>query len=409
MAAKKNGFTELSKLAINFVQGKTPAKRTALPAWPKPGLPENIRKDESFCQPKITANSNMQGQAASVQKVQAAPVPGPAAKPVINTAVQTAIKPAAQTAAAAQAAQNPAAKHIHNPANTANAQFSNFLYNKPASAPPPRQPQLPLQQQKKTPSAYQQAYHSGQPAAGGAAADSSHPKGQTGTRNYKTVSKQGTAIIVFAMCIFFACYQWRNYNFANNPLITNAETAAQKRYKEMPFEITEPAKGSGNLLSMPEIRWCLSEDLRLEEQRLHLDTEQQISTYNTEIRNYNSRCADFQYKTGDMQKAQEEIETVKDKILEEIKKGETGKTLAGLSARQIIQMKHLLDSFGYAPGIINEKYTPEMKAAIKKFQKETGQNDDGMPSIKLLNMMQTLYNDLIGWMETGRQPQWMPD
>ena len=59
---------------------------------------------------------------------------------------------------------------------------------------------------------------------------------------------------------------------------------------------------------MPELRWCVREDQRIERERLVPATSQgDVDRFNSRVDNYNSRCSDFRYRAGNLERARREV------------------------------------------------------------------------------------------------------
>ena len=75
-----------------------------------------------------------------------------------------------------------------------------------------------------------------------------------------------------------------------------------------PLDFQIPPVAEGRVLSMPELRWCVREDRRIERERLVPATSQvDVDRFNRRVRGYNSRCGDFRYRAGDLERARREV------------------------------------------------------------------------------------------------------
>jgi hypothetical protein len=79
-----------------------------------------------------------------------------------------------------------------------------------------------------------------------------------------------------------------------------------------PASATEQVPPIGTKLSLgpAEIRYCLSEDIRLEAARLVVNaySESRISRFNAMVNDYNSRCGSFRYRSGTLESAKADVE-----------------------------------------------------------------------------------------------------
>jgi hypothetical protein len=71
-----------------------------------------------------------------------------------------------------------------------------------------------------------------------------------------------------------------------------------------------PPVGSSLTLSRDQIRYCLSEDIRLEAARAAVDSYSQfdVSRFNSMITDYNNRCSNFRYRQGSLESVRVEVE-----------------------------------------------------------------------------------------------------
>jgi hypothetical protein len=88
---------------------------------------------------------------------------------------------------------------------------------------------------------------------------------------------------------------------ANVP--TQAANPAQPAYV-LPDRSAEskPVGASGQILSLNEIRYCLSERVRVEAMSDYIDSTRQshIDRYNALVGDYNARCSNYRYRQVDM-------------------------------------------------------------------------------------------------------------
>jgi hypothetical protein len=80
-------------------------------------------------------------------------------------------------------------------------------------------------------------------------------------------------------------------------------------------EVLPPA-GTNNILGRDEIRYCLSEAIRMgaikEEVNRYSETE--IDHYNAIVQDYNSRCGQFRYRKGALDIVRSEVEAVRGQL-----------------------------------------------------------------------------------------------
>lgn len=84
----------------------------------------------------------------------------------------------------------------------------------------------------------------------------------------------------------------------------------------------KPSGGNYQTLSIPEIRYCLAEKIKLSSIESHARTSSNLSNskineYNNMIQDYNYRCSEFQYRVGDLESARNDIELKRNSIEQE--------------------------------------------------------------------------------------------
>jgi uncharacterized protein len=76
-------------------------------------------------------------------------------------------------------------------------------------------------------------------------------------------------------------------------------------------EETVPPVGTGLTLGRSQIRYCLSERIRMEAWQGQLDRYSQTSVdaFNTSVNDYNARCSNYRYRNGDLTNVRAEVES----------------------------------------------------------------------------------------------------
>ncbi|HKJ60738.1 MAG TPA: hypothetical protein VKA94_01905 [Hyphomicrobiales bacterium] len=71
-----------------------------------------------------------------------------------------------------------------------------------------------------------------------------------------------------------------------------------------------PSIGSGVALNGPEIRYCLSEKIRMSGWRSAINeySETSIDAFNNAVNDYNARCSNFRYRSGTLESIRAEVE-----------------------------------------------------------------------------------------------------
>ena len=77
-----------------------------------------------------------------------------------------------------------------------------------------------------------------------------------------------------------------------------------------------PQIGTNNVLSRDEIRYCLSEKIRVSAMKEAIDrySDTEINLFNTTVQRYNSRCAQFRYRKGSLESVRSEVEAARGQL-----------------------------------------------------------------------------------------------
>jgi hypothetical protein len=92
---------------------------------------------------------------------------------------------------------------------------------------------------------------------------------------------------------------------SNQPSTDYASPASLSQTSELSIE--EPPIGSGNMLSQPNIRYCLYQKERMRVMESDLRGPDEISAFNTVVADYNGRCGNFQYRETDLRIVTDEV------------------------------------------------------------------------------------------------------
>lgn len=83
------------------------------------------------------------------------------------------------------------------------------------------------------------------------------------------------------------------------------------------LQYTKPSVGTNNVLSVPEIRWCIREGIRIEAMREIIDNNAGIDEFNRIVNDYNSRCGSYRYREGSQSRAERDVEAYRSQIVSE--------------------------------------------------------------------------------------------
>jgi peptidoglycan hydrolase-like protein with peptidoglycan-binding domain len=144
------------------------------------------------------------------------------------------------------------------------------------------------------------------------------------------------------------------------------------------LRIEMPGAGRNQLLSVPELRWCMREDIRLE----ILETRgarSDVARVNDAVGTYNRRCTHFRYRDDDLAQARRDIDEARSSIVAEALAEASALTTPGkdklaatgysVLTKDVQELLHALD---YAPGPVDGRYGARTKAAVESFERDRG-------------------------------------
>ena len=167
-----------------------------------------------------------------------------------------------------------------------------------------------------------------------------------------------------------------------------------------PTEETPPV-GSGLSLTMPQLRYCTAENIRLDAAKVVISSynDTDIDRFNALVADYNSRCGQFRYRRGNLESARSEVEQHRSGIEAE-GRARFSRTSAPVASTdrlpevpvakpdftvQAIQRR--LNKFGYDAGEEDGFVGEQTRAAISAFQRDQNIAVDGKPSLELLKRL----------------------
>jgi hypothetical protein len=172
------------------------------------------------------------------------------------------------------------------------------------------------------------------------------------------------------------------------------------------LQYIKPSAGTSNLLSVPKIRWCIREGIRIEAMRGVIDTNVKIDAFNRIVNDYNRRCGSYRYRRGSRSRAERDVELYRAQIVSEaihdaINFGSPYQPshLSGLpgtsrrshpkkpSAQITREAQQILTDLGYDPGPIDGDYGRRTAEAVKRFQKDLNFEQYGWIDKDLLKLL----------------------
>ena len=147
----------------------------------------------------------------------------------------------------------------------------------------------------------------------------------------------------------------------------------------------EPSVSENDLLSVAELRWCLTEAVRLETIQPRLATRPAADRYN-------DLAADFNHRCGGRSSSNE----VRDEVAPDVAASRESIVAAAIEDVQRLndavplstdRAQELLSTLGYEPGVVNGVYGAQTKEAISAFQRRNGIPADGLLSRELFDQL----------------------
>lgn len=183
-------------------------------------------------------------------------------------------------------------------------------------------------------------------------------------------------------------------------------TQTQSNTQSAGLQYTKPSVGSNNVLSVPEIRWCIREGIRIEAMRDIIDNNTGIDEFNQIVNDYNSRCGSYRYREGSQSRAERDVEAYRTQIVSEaireakqlgrsyqpsypsVSPGVSSSTAPKKpNAQYTREVQQLLTDLGYAPGPVDGDYGRRTADAVKAFQRDAGITQDGWIDEDLLSTL----------------------
>ncbi len=195
----------------------------------------------------------------------------------------------------------------------------------------------------------------------------------------------------------------------NNNVLSHPKSPVQTSNNQQYADPTyiKPQVGTNNILSEPEIRWCIREGIRIEAMRSIIDTNEAVDAFNSIVSDSNSRCGNFRYRHSALSRAKSDVETFRsqieaDAILEAKNLGNSSQSLPlSISTPKIDEsripnvqdtkeVQQLLIELGYKLGSADGNYGNRTVVAVKAFQRDNGMTQDGSINQSLLSTLRTI-------------------
>lgn len=172
---------------------------------------------------------------------------------------------------------------------------------------------------------------------------------------------------------------------------------------EQPRRPTEepPPVGYGLSLTMPQLRYCTAENIRLDAAKAVINSysDTDVDRFNALVADYNSRCGQFRYKRGALESARSEVEQSRSDIETEGRaRFPRASAPVGSTVRRpdvpvekpdvtVQAIQRILNKFGYDAGEEDGFAGEQMRTAISAFQRDQNISVDGKSSLELLKRL----------------------
>lgn len=165
----------------------------------------------------------------------------------------------------------------------------------------------------------------------------------------------------------------------------------------------KPPVGTDLVLSVPQIRYCVAEDIRLDAAKGAINNyvETDVDRFNAMVADYNSRCGQFRYRRGALESARSDIETIRSLLQAEGQSrfaralssrsrppqvASSGSTFDGV----VFAIQRRLNELGYDVGTPDGLVGAKTASAISAFQRDQGLPIDGTPSTSLVSRLDAM-------------------
>lgn len=198
----------------------------------------------------------------------------------------------------------------------------------------------------------------------------------------------------------------QNYSYPQSTPAPAVQTPSTTQSAGLQY--TKPSVGTNNVLSVPEIRWCIREGIRIEAMRDVIDNNAGIDEFNRIVNDYNSRCGSYRYREGSQSRAERDVEAYRSQIVSEAIRdvrqlgsrsypsvspgASTSSAPKKPNAQYTKEAQQLLTDLGYDPGPVDGDYGRRTADAVKAFQRDAGITQDGWIDQDLISVLRRVAN-----------------
>jgi hypothetical protein len=131
----------------------------------------------------------------------------------------------------------------------------------------------------------------------------------TGSKSSGTIGWWLIGLVLLAVIVYFS-------NSNNSPQSTGSYQAPSVPVQSAPeptyssAEETTPPVGNDLAFDRSEIRYCLSQDIRMAawQGQVNQSSQSAIDAFNAAVTDYNARCTHYRYRDGDLESVRSEVE-----------------------------------------------------------------------------------------------------
>ena len=171
---------------------------------------------------------------------------------------------------------------------------------------------------------------------------------------------------------------------------------AQPQAPFVPQE-SKPPVGQDWVLSAAQIRYCLTEDIRIEGAKAALNnySDSDVDQFNAMVADYNSRCGSFRYRSGALESVRRDVEPYRSQLQAEgrsrfarvLSTGSLSAPARPAADETVRAIQQKLNEIGYNAGPADGLIGRGTRSAIQAFQRDNDLVVDGNPTAALLQRL----------------------
>lgn len=194
-------------------------------------------------------------------------------------------------------------------------------------------------------------------------------------------------LVIVVICVYFVVKDSKE-----TPQPTAPVASIPQIDKTLLDKVQKPSEGTDNVLGIPEINWCITEQIALDAQEKILKNKTQVRYYNERVKDYNKRCARFRYKPHEYQHSVDAVLAKKESIIKQARddliklSAPTVKKTENKPSDKVMEVQRKLKQLKYSVSVDGE-LGPKTVEAIKRFQKSNSMSQTGIIDDKLMSAL----------------------